>query len=367
MRALRIAIFGSGSLAKAVCRSLATGRYDAVRGRLDVLLMARDTAAATAICVVAGSLAALSGSQVRFKPAGADIGDSSGLADTLAVTKPSGVVLCASYQSPWERFRAPSRWTSLLMHAGFGLSLPLQAVPAIGVGQAIAKACPGAWFVNACFPDAVNPVLAHLGLPVTCGAGNVAMLGAALQYELGLTEPSRLKVVAHHLHLHAPPPGAEEAKAWVDDEPFGGVTGTLSALRAAPRATLADIAGASAALVATALATGDQLDAQLPGPFGLPGGYPVRVDAGTISLRLPAALTLADAVAFNQRAALHDGVVVADGRLMFSPAASVALAEYLPSFADGCAVSDIPAACEQLLELRARLRRQAEREPEHDS
>lgn len=367
MRAPGIAIIGSGSLAKAVCRSLAAGGGVTARGGIDVLLMARDAAAGTAICAVAGSLAALAGSQVRFRAVRADIGDPAGLADTLRAIKPSGVVLCASYHSPWEGRRSPSRWTALLSRVGFGLSLPLQAVPAIGVGQAVAKASPGAWFVNTCFPDAVNPVLAHLGVPVTCGAGNVAMLGAALQRELGLTEPSRLKVLAHHLHLHAPPPGAEEAMAWVDDEPLSGVTATLGPLRASPRTALADIAGASAGLVAAVLATGGRLDAQLPGPLGLPGGYPVRLEAGTLTLRLPGTLTQAGAVAFNQRAAWHDGVVVTDGHITFSEAASAELAKQQPGLAQGCPVTEIAAACERLLELRARLRQQAEPEGEHDS
>lgn len=362
MRAPTIAIIGSGSLASAVCRSLAHDGLATASSGVDVLVMARDATAATSICSVAGSLAALAGRPIRFRPVQADIGDAAGLADALRAGEPSGVVLCASFQSPWESLRAPSRWTAMLSKAGFGLSLPLQAVPAIGVGEAIAKACPGAWFVNTCFPDAVNPVLGHLGVPVTCGAGNVAMLGAAIACELGLSEPSRLKVLAHHLHLHAPVQGAEEAMAWVDDEPIDGVSALLRGLRAAPRAALGDLAGASAAQVATALATGGHLDAQLPGPLGLPGGYPVRIEAGTLTLRLPAAFTRADAVAFNQRAALHDGVVVADGRLTFSPQVSVELASELPSLAEGCAVADIAAACERLLELRSRLRQQVEPE-----
>jgi hypothetical protein len=362
----RIAIVGSGALAQAVCRSLAVDE-SLTNSRADVLLLARDAVAGQAICVVAGALAALAGRQTRFHFVRADVGDVDGFADALRVHDPLGVVLCASYQSPWEGLRAPSAWTVMLATAGFGLSLPLQAVPAIGVGEAIAKACPAAWFVNACFPDAVNPVLAELGVPVTCGAGNVAMLGAALASQLGVPEPSRLKVLAHHVHLHAPERGGEEAMAWVDDEPVHGVTAALGAIREAPRDALIDLAGASAALVAVALAAGRQLDTQVPGPLGLPGGYPVRVDGRKLSLRLPAGLVEADAIAFNQRAARHDGVVVADGRLTFSPAVSAALGDDLPSLAEGCAIADVAAACERLLELRARLRQQPVPEVDHDS
>src|SRR5579863_1852813 len=308
MRAPALAVIGSGSLAQAVCRYLCTQDPAAFGTGLDVLLIARDETAAKVACTVAGGLAALAGRPVRFRPATAELSDEASLAEVLGAAKPLGVLLCASYQSPWERLRAPSEWTALLGRAGFGLMLPLQAAPAIGVGEAIARAYPGAWFVNACFPDAVNPVLAHLGVPVTCGAGNVAMLGAALASTLRLTEPSRLKVVAHHRHLHAPEPGEQEAMAWLDDQPLDDVTARLADLRSAPRDSLVELAGASAAQVAAALISGGRLDAQLPGPLGLPGGYPVRIESGTLTLRLPAGLAESDAVAFNQRAAARDGV-----------------------------------------------------------
>jgi hypothetical protein len=351
-----MAIVGSGSLAQAACRSLATA--DPAAFGLDVMLIARNATAGRAACTVAGSLAALAGRPVRFSYAAADLGDVAGLAEVLESVDPLGVLLCASYQSPWERLSAPSGWTALLGRAGFGLMLPLQAAPAVGVGEAITRACPSAWFVNACFPDAVNPVLAQLGVPVTCGAGNVAMLAAALASGLGITEPSRLKVLAHHLHLHAPEGDEEEARAWVDDQPLDGVTSMLAGLRATARSSLVDVAGASAAQVVTALITGHRPDAQVPGPLGLPGGYPVRVEAGAIALRLPEGLTEADAVAFNQRAAWHDGVVVADGQVTFSPTVSCELARELPGLADGFAVTDIASACDRLVELRARLRQE---------
>lgn len=353
-----IAIIGSGTLAQAVCRSLAIGRLpDRAAARdVEILVIARNQGAAASACAVAGALAAAADRPLRFRHVRADLLDGAGLTETLHAAAPLGVVLCASYQSPWERLRAPSAWTALLGRAGFGLSLPLQAVPATSVASAIGMACPGAWFVNTCFPDAVNPVLACLGLPVTCGAGNVAMLAAALQYELGLADRSRLKLLAHHVHLHAPAAGTEEAMAWLDDRPVAGVTAALAMLRAAPRPDLVHIAGASAASVAEALLAGDRLDANLPGPLGLPGGYPVRVDSGTISLRLPDGLGELEAVSFNQRAALNDGVLVDRGTVTFGPAARAELGTVLPRLADGFPVTGLADACEDLLRLRARLR-----------
>ncbi len=208
-------------------------------------------------------------------------------------------------------------------------------------------------------------MLAHLGMPVICGAGNVAVLSAALQHGLHLTDGSRLKVVAHHVHLHAPDNEADEARAWLDDVPLAGITTALAELRSAPRAELVSIAGASAAVLACALLAGDRLDANVPGPLGLPGGYPVRIDGGTLSLRLPAGLTASDAIASNQRAALRDGVVVDGGVVTFCPAAQDELRKALPCLADGFAATDIARACEELLALRARLRVAAEPEVGH--
>lgn len=356
MRSQTIAIIGSGSLARAACQALIADVSLTSGQGIEVVLLARDNTAAAGVCAVAGSLAALAGRRARFSFIQADLGDPVGIAEALHAADPAGVVLCASYQSPWERLTAPSRWTDLLGRAGFGLSLPLQAAPAIGVGEAMAKTCPSAWFVNACFPDAVNPVLFHRGVPVTCGAGNVAMLGAALALNLGLTDIARLKMVAHHVHLHAPSNRDDEAMAWVDDIAVADVTSALGPLRQAPRASLVNLAGASAAQVAAALLTGDRLDTQLPGPLGLPGGYPVRIEGGRLSLRLPAGYSEAEAVAFNQRAAIADGVAISDGRVTFSPAVSGELRPELADLAEGFAIADIVAACDRLLELRARLR-----------
>jgi hypothetical protein len=363
--ATTVAVIGSGSLASAVCRSLAlcapvAGHTLAAPGgpgsAIEVLVLARDPAAAATACLIAGSLASLAHRPVSFRSGRADLADPAGLQQVLRAAGPAGLILCASYQSPWERLRAPSAWTAALAGAGLGLSLPLQAVPAIMAGRALAQACPHAWFINTCFPDAVNPVLAHLGVPVACGAGNVAMLAAALQQGLGQPDGGRVKVVAHHAHLHEPADPADEAWAWLDDQPMTGLAAALSPVRAAPRQRLVEIAGASAARLASALLAGTRLEASAPGPLGLPGGYPVRIEDGTVSLRLPPGCTAAEAIAFNQRAALRDGAVVEAGTVRFGPAARDVLGRELPALADGFPVSDITSACDRLLELRARLR-----------
>lgn len=288
-----LVVIGTGSLATAVCDAFACVPTEP----LDVLVVGRDRRKIAELCQIAGVRAALAGSPITFHGAGFE-----DLDRLLAQRRPDGVFVCASRQSPWE---APSAWMDLLAREGFGLAMPLHADIAARAGRAIASASPDTWLVNACFPDAVNPFLTAQGIPVTCGVGNVATLAAALQTELGLPDQTRLRLVAHHAHLHAID---DEAPAWLDGWPIADVTALLAAQRSVDRAAANRVTGHTAALLLHALLSGADVDTHAPGPNGLPGGYPVRVHGGQVSLRLPAGLSEAEATAVNERAAVHDGV-----------------------------------------------------------
>jgi hypothetical protein len=349
MTGASLVVIGTGSLAHATCDALATVSPEP----LDVVVVGRTRGKADGVCYLSGTRAALDGTRVTFQPAVAGTDDH--LAGILAETRPAGVYVCASHQSPWERSATPSAWTDLLARAGFGLALPLHADIAARVGRLTEAHRPGAWLVNACFPDAVNPVLAALGIPVLCGVGNAGTLAASLQAALGLPDQRRLHLLAHHAHLHAPHEAADEARAWLDDTPLPDVTALLATQRATDRALLNRVTGLTAALVLSALLTGADTDTHVPGPNGLPGGYPVRLAAGRVSLRLPAGVTEAEAIAFNAAAARRDGVRVEDGKVHFEPAAVAALP---PAMAGrhSFGAAELSGVCRDLLALRAELR-----------
>ncbi|MGW7531352.1 hypothetical protein [Amycolatopsis sp. NPDC054798] len=335
----RVVVAGSGSLARGVCFSLALAKIPAV-----VHVLARRPAMAREVADLAEMRARLNGSPVRFEAALSDI------PEALARIRPRVVLNCASHQSPWERMTSPSKWTDLLRHGGFGLTLPLQAGPAISLARAVADASPETLLVNGCFPDAVNPLLKALGLPVFCGIGNVMTLAAALR-----TDDTRtLRVLAHHVHLHAPENSADEALAWLDDEQLTDVTARLAKVRAVDRRELNAVTGHAAALLVESLLTGADLRTSVPGPLGLPGGYPVRIRGGSLTLDLPIAEDVA--VQRNQRAGHRDGVVVDGSRVVFGEAAREALLPYLPEVAAGFPVQDTAEVCARLLEVRDRLR-----------
>jgi hypothetical protein len=352
---MRILIVGSGSLARGICYSLAIG----ARHRMDVTVLARSSARVSEICWIANVRATVTGTPVRFESAAAPEMTQPAIAEVLSAHRPSVVVNCASLQSPWEGTRSPSSWTALLRTAGFGAALPLQAMPAATIARAVAGTSQPAAFVNACYPDAVNAVLRALGLPVLCGIGNIAVIAAALRTALGDGGQHDLRVLAHHAQLHEPPDAEGEVLAWVHGERVPGVTAKLTSLRRTAREELNAVTGLTAADVLSRLAAGGAVRTHLPGPLGLPGGYPVRVADGRIDLDLPDGMTAGQAIEWNQQMAERDGVVVgADGQVRFSQRTWCELDRYLPDLARGFAVSEIDQARERMLELRQKLRAQ---------
>lgn len=344
---------GSGSLARAVCDSVAVFADAGVT----VHLVARDLAKVEEIAHLAGARAALARRAVTFRAGRADLADGEQLAEVLWAVDPRIVVQCASLQSPYEARFAQSAWTDLVARAGFGITTPLQARLVIETARAIDRSRSRPLLVNACFPDVVNPVLDRLGLPVLCGLGNVAMLSAALAAGVGVTGAGRLRVLGHHVHLHAPEEPADEALAWVDDLPVTNVGKLLAGLRAADRTSRNDLAGFAAGPLLADLLAGREVAANLPGPLGRPGGYPVRIDGGRAALDLPPGLTEAEAVAFNERAGSRDGIRIEAGSVRYSATAARELDRHAPELAAGFAISDVVTAAERLVELRDRLRR----------
>ncbi|HEV2377320.1 MAG TPA: hypothetical protein VGS19_34795 [Streptosporangiaceae bacterium] len=351
---VRISLLGSGALAHALCHALARTLCEPA----EVTVLARNGASAADLCYTATVTARLAGRPVTFDPVVAELGREGGATSLFTALRPDGLVVCASPQSPWEGLRRPSAWTDLVDRAGFGLTLPLQAELAVWAGRGLGLARPRAWLVNACFPDATNAVLVALGIPVCCGIGNVATLAAGLQCALGLTDQRRLQVVAHHAQARAPRHSGDEALVWLDGKPCTDTTTLLAAHQSIGRPVLNLITGQVGALLLDAMVTGAECATHAPGPLGLPGGYPILIRDGVPRLRLPPGLNQAEAVAANQRAAVWDGVVVADGQIRFSPAAAAELRQEAPQLADGLPAAHIARASGCLREVRDRLRAQ---------
>ncbi|MFI7643141.1 hypothetical protein [Nonomuraea sp. NPDC049400] len=348
-----IVILGSGSLARSVCYSLAL-----VSPNESVVTVVSRTASSSAeVCYIADVRATLAGTAVKFRPLSLGRYSADSISSILRQTRPKLVLNCASYQSPWEKIYSPSAWTTLMSRAGFGITLPLQAAVAIEASTAVAGLDSPPLFVNACFPDAVNPLLKALGLPVFCGVGNVALLAASLRESLRPDGAGRLQVLGHHWHLHTPPTDADDALAWLDGMPIHGVGSLLRRQRATARSELNIVNGLVTALLLAGIVSGREMWTSLPGPLGLPGGYPVRVHGDVIELNLPEGISQSQALFLNSQWAERDGVYVEeDGKVTFSKQGFLQVRSELPDFASTVPATDIPGICSRLLEVRSRLR-----------
>src|SRR5215831_12062969 len=82
-----------------------------------------------------------------------------------------------------------------------------------------------------------------------------------------------------------------------------------------------------------------------PAPGGLPGGYPVLIANGAVTLDLPPGLTRQDAIAFNDSMARGDGIeaVDDDGTVHFTAACRDAVAGLGAGLAEPLAVDDLRA------------------------
>lgn len=348
-------VTGTGALARAVCAGLAVTPGPPLR----IAVAGRDAARLAEIAFLARASAAAAGRELTVTThQAAELGEAE-LAEIAARCRPDGALACASLQSPWEARTAPSAWTDLLAAGGFAVTLPLQAVLARRLHGALRAAAPGAWLVNACYPDAVNPLLAALDAAPLCGIGNIATIAESLRASLSPAERDEgpLRVLAHHWHLHDVPP-EQDAVAFAGERRLAGIPERLAAQRAFDRVELGQIAGIAAARLLTALLAGSELRASVPGPAGLGGGYPVLVRGGGLTLDLPAAVSAARAAALNHDWAVADGAWADGSRAWFGPAARRALEPWLPARADGFAATELDQVSTEFAALRARLREQ---------
>jgi hypothetical protein len=349
-----ILIVGSGSLARAIAYSLALLLDRPHR----VIVCARSRDQLNEIIYVSRAKAASAQSPLKFDSVEfeAESGDAGRLLSTL---QPDVIVNCASHYSPWEGIHRPSSWTHLLRSAGFGFTLPLQAPFAIKFAKAVAAHSRPVLFINGCYPDAVNPLLRALDLPVFCGIGNIALVATSLRSSLGLMPQQRLQVMAHHLHLHTPKPGVDEAQAWVDGKRCENVNDLLAGQRTSGGLEVNKVIGCTAAVLLSNIIEGREVETHVPGPSGLPGGYPVRVVGARMDLNLPAGLSECEAITWNERIAVADGVkILSNGGVEFGEETKLAFRQYLPQISGGFRASEIDKITQSMLVLRKKLTRE---------
>jgi hypothetical protein len=251
-------------------------------------------------------------------------------------------------------------WTRLVAEGGLSATAVFQALIAARVARAARSTRPQAAFINASFPDVVNGLLTAMKLPVLCGVGNVAILANAFAGELGPGSAGDVRVLAHYQNLAAwrRPPDMRTGAAprvWIGATELADVFQRFRSVQLTPEPAI-EISGGSGVPLMLALASGAHWRGHVPGPAGLPGGYPVALHAGKLNLDLPPGLSRDEAVQWNNRFEEESGLTVeADGHAHYTGRLREELRQVSPDLAAGFHVNDLEAAFRAMDELRTRL------------
>jgi hypothetical protein len=349
-----ILIFGTGNFAGRIALDLAATAPEPVA----VAIAGRNHDRLDWLRTAGNARAALFNRPARFVSHEVDLSVPDAAADTLAATQPKVVVQAASFQTGNVISNQDNAWAKLVAEGGLSATAVLQAPLSIEIARALKAVRPQAFFINCCFPDVVNALIAALELPIACGVGNIAILSNAFAGALG--DAGKLKVLAHYQNL-APwrrPPETRvgrSARVWIDDQEVADVYARFAGVRLT-REPAIEISGPSGVPLMLAMATSKDWSGHLPGPKGLPGGYPVTFSGGRLDLDLPARLTREEAIAWNLSYEEESGLVVGpDGRATYTGVLQERLAALTPEIAGGFHVRDIADACRQMSDLRSRL------------
>lgn len=296
---------------------------------------------------------------VSFQSAALDSSSAASITETLGAIQPGIVVQSASAQSPWRVDNNESDWARLVARAGFGLTIAFNSLLSFRTSTAMKQLGLGGHFVNTCYPDGVNQVLAQAGLPITTGVGNIAIFAAVIGGRVPLEQRKDLRVLGHHRHIvewRKPPAQRAGApvRAWLGDMELPDIDGMTGDIQL-PHRELNMISAANAVPVLLALAGEGARRVHVPGPGGRTGGYPVIADTTGVVLDLPPGVTEEDAIVWNTQFEDADGVSIRDGNVIYAERVRTLLAEYSPELAKGFKVTDVEEAAAALDELRTRL------------
>lgn len=279
----------------------------------------------------------------------ADLDDHAATARLLAEERPDVVVNSATFAAWWLRDLLPPDIRAELQSVGPGIWAAAHMTPAYNLMRAIEASGTRPLYLNVSYPDLVNVALSRSGPGPSIGVGNIDLLVPAIQHVAArqLGAPMRHVVpyiVAHNHHsygiltrgttggldfyLKILLAGTDVTQRFEREALVAAVFADASIPSAAGASSLA---AGSLCKVLLAVMTDSGERSHIPGPNGLPGGYPAVLTARGAEVMLPASLTLEQAVAINEAGQRAEGVaaVEADGRVRYTEEARRVLRDRL--------------------------------------
>lgn len=351
-----ILVLGSGSFAGRIVLDLAATAPEPTR----ILIAGRNPARLDWLRTAANARAVMFGRPACASSHRVDLAVEGAAADVIGRAQPAVVVQAASFQTASIIQATGNGWAKLVAEGGLSATAVFQALLSSRVARAIQSAAPKAHHINCCFADVTNGLIAAMGLPVTCGIGNVAILSNALAGASGFAAPGRLQMLAHYQSLgpwRRPSAGRSgpTPRVWIDGAEISDIFERFASVQLTPEPVI-DISGASGVPLMLALAHGRDWRGHVPGPDGLPGGYPVALKSGRLGLDLPPGLGREEAIQWNVRHEEVNGMVVEPtGRVRYTGRLHDGLNAASPALAAGFHVRDLEAVHVEMQALRTRL------------
>jgi hypothetical protein len=318
------------------------------------VLAGRDPEGIRRLANLARQYSAAFGVRMAVEPVRIDVSDVEATATTLERLRPDLIFAAVALQSWWVVGTLPPAVADCLEPACVGPWLPMHLTLIYELMQAVRAAGCRAIVVNASYPDVTHPVLAAAGLAPDVGIGNIAIplvglrLALADEHDVELDRVQIRAVFHHYVNYKAtrtgdPRPAPFHVSAWLGeaDRPEAGEALPIDpATVFAPLATtlkrtsgphFQHVTAATAGRVVRALLDETEVYTHVPGPAGLPGGYPVRIADGRVDLALPLGMDLATARRINEDGARFDGIerIDDDGTVHFRSANAEPLREHL--------------------------------------
>jgi hypothetical protein len=353
----RLLVMGTGDLAEAVVHSLAViPPPDKVTPHL--VIAGRNKERLSWLSMSTRTRVQAFGTSWRIETVTVDWQNHQSLDDLFNDWKPDAVLHLASLQSPWH-LAGNDKWAKLVRTGGFGATAPLQAKLLLELLRAMERTGTNAPVINACYPDFVNVLMKAMGYSVACGIGNIALLASIMAATSLKGTPFRLLANVFHVFevINNRTVVGTAPLIWTDDEkiPARRVIELLPTLPFTAKSN-ALTAGSALPLIWAMLGFRDFWSGHMPAPFGLPGGYPVRVANRQLHLDLPSEIGIEQAVAWNRATARNDGVTLESERVKFVGKAFSQLHDVSPRLAQGFQIADFDGFITEFIALRDHLK-----------
>jgi NAD(P)-dependent dehydrogenase (short-subunit alcohol dehydrogenase family) len=351
-----ILVSGTGSFAARIVFDIAATAAEPI----SVTIAGRNRARLQWLQTAANARAAIFGRPARFETHRVDLLEPDAAPRLLAAIRPRILVQAASIQTSSVIAQSDNAWARLVARGGLSATAVFQALITSRMAAAISQSGEPIILVNCSFPDVVNGLITAMGHEVACGMGNIAILSNVMVGSGVASAGAEIKLLAHYQNLAAwRRPPAERCgvppRVWIDGVEMDDVFDQFAAVQLTPEPVI-DISGASGVPMLLAMSANREWSGHVPGPAGLPGGYPVTLSNGKIALSLPENLGRDLAITWNAGFERENGLTVSpDGKVSYTGALKECLVEHAADLAEGFHVGDIEDVCRQMLGLRAKL------------